>query len=47
MARVLALLAESESHHRGLVAKGGEGIKMFSWETTALKTREIYKNLLR
>ena len=47
MARALALLAESESHRRDLVAKGRERIKLFSWETTALKTREIYKNLLR
>lgn len=47
MARALALVAESDSRRRELVAKGRERIKVFSWEATTLKTREIYRTVLR
>ncbi len=47
MARALALVAANDSRRCELVTKGRERIQMFSWEATAQKTREIYKNLLR
>ncbi|MES2438936.1 MAG: glycosyltransferase family 1 protein [Verrucomicrobiota bacterium] len=47
MTRALSLIASSDSRRSELIAKGLERIKKFSWDKTAVETREVYKKVLQ